>query len=357
MSTEEQSTTEQDATAAVAVVEPQAQASPPAPPVSTIVEATEENIARAAELLRAGEVVALPTETVYGLGADASNAEAVRKVFKLKGRPADHPVIVHLRDATQLEDYAREIPHSARRLAERFWPGPLTLILKRQPSVPDVITGGQDTVGLRVPSHPITQALLAAFGGALAAPSANKFGRISPTRAAHVAQDFGAHAPMILDGDATTIGIESTIVDLSGERPALLRPGSISAAAIEEVLGEPLAQMNADSPRASGTLEKHYAPRAALKIVKRVEMIDLLVGNRGRRVAVLAIEVNVPRLSPTLVRVLPAVANQYAQALYASLRELDATGADLILVEQPPQTPAWMAVNDRLARAANTSPR
>lgn len=323
----------------------------PPPPPSTIVGADEENIARAAEALRAGEVVAFPTETVYGLGADASNVEAVHKIFKLKGRPADHPVIVHLQSAAQLEQYASEIPQAARQLAEKFWPGPLTLILKRAATVPDVITGGQDTVGVRVPAHPVAQDLLRAFGSALAAPSANKFGRISPTRAAHIAQDFGAHAPMILDGDATPIGIESTIVDVSGDRPALLRPGSISAAAIEEVLGEPLARADETSPRASGTLEKHYAPRAALRLVKRTEMIDLLVGNRGRRVAVLALEVNVPRLSQTLVRVLPAIANQYAQSLYASLRELDATGADLILVELPPQTSGWTAINDRLARA------
>lgn len=314
-------------------------------------EANEENLARAAEILRAGEIVAFPTETVYGLGADALNADAVRKIFKLKRRPADHPVIVHLQNMAQLEQYVREIPQSAHQLAEKFWPGPLTLILKRAANVPDAVTGGQDTVGLRVPAHPVAQALLAAFGGALAAPSANKFGKISPTRAAHISRDFGFDAPMILDGDTPGVGIESTIVDLSGEQPALLRPGAIGAAAIEEVLGVPLAQPDQNSPRASGTLEKHYAPRAALRIVKRTEMIDLLVGNRGRRVAVLAIEVNMPRISPTLVRVLPAIAAQYAQSLYASLRELDATGADLILVEQPPQTASWAAVNDRLARA------
>jgi L-threonylcarbamoyladenylate synthase len=328
--------------------------SPPPPPPSTIVEASEENIAAAAERLRAGELVAFPTETVYGLGADAANADAVARIFKLKGRPAAHPVILHLRDASELARYARDIPATANLLAEKFWPGPLTLILKRSEAVSDAVTGGQDTVGLRVPAHPVAQALLAAFGGALAAPSANRFGRVSPTRAAHVTQDFVPNAPLILDGDASPIGIESTIVDLSGDHPRVLRPGAISQTAIEETLGAPLAWPDESAPRASGSLAKHYAPRAALRILKRTEMIDLLVGNRGRRVAVLALEVKMPRLAPALVRVLSASAPQYAQGFYAALRELDATGADLILVERPPQTPAWSAVNDRLMRAAHS---
>ncbi|HKO87746.1 MAG TPA: L-threonylcarbamoyladenylate synthase [Burkholderiales bacterium] len=346
MSSEEQAVPVAETDAVTAATTVEAVAIP-----STIVEASEANIARAVDALRAGEVVAFPTETVYGLGADAHNAEALRKIFKLKGRPADHPLILHMASAASMEQFAQEIPQAAHLLAERFWPGPLTLILKRAAGVSDAVTGGQDTVGLRVPAHPVAQQLLQAFGGALAAPSANKFGRVSPTQAAHVAQDFGPQAPMILDGDAAPVGIESTIVDVSGARPRMLRPGAIGAAAIEEVLGEPLAPPDENSPRVSGALEKHYAPRAALRVVKRVEMIDLLVGNRGRRVAVLAVEVKVPRLSPTLVRVLPAIATQYAQSLYASLRELDATGADLILVEQPPQTPSWTAVNDRLQRA------
>lgn len=322
---------------------------------STIVPADETHIADAVEVLRAGGLVAFPTETVYGLGADASNAEAVRKIFKLKGRPADHPIIVHLHDASQLEVYARNIPEAAHRLAQHFWPGPLTLVLKRAPTVPDAITGGQDTVGLRVPSHPVAHALLTAFGGAVAAPSANKFGRVSATQAAHIAMDFGVNAPMILDGDASTLGIESTIVDLSGGNAVLLRPGAIATAALEEVLGHALAQADAHSPRASGTLPKHYAPRAAVKLLKRVEMIDLLAGNRGRRIAVLALEVKMPRLAANLLRVAPAAAGQYAHELYANLRALDATGADLILIEQPPQSAAWAAVNDRLSRAARGS--
>jgi L-threonylcarbamoyladenylate synthase len=324
----------------------------PTSPPSTIVEPTEDNIARAAQLLAAGELVAFPTETVYGLGANAASTDAVRKIFKLKGRPADHPVIVHVSDATQLDRYARDIPAAARTLARHFWPGPLTLVLQRAEGVPDAVTGGQETVALRAPAHPVARALLAAFGSGIAAPSANRFGRISPTLAAHVAADFGANAPMILDGDAAQFGIESTIVDLTGTAPRLLRPGAITAAQIEEALGVPLAADIGDAPRAPGTLDKHYAPRAAVRLVNRVEMIDLLATARGKRVAVLALEVNVPRLAPALVRVAPAVAAQYAQTLYANLRALDATGADLILVERPPQSASWAAVNDRLRRAA-----
>lgn len=324
-------------------------------PPSSIIAPDDEGIARAVAALRAGELVAFPTETVYGLGADATNVEAVRRIFKLKGRPADHPVIVHIADAAQLDDFASDVPDVAHRLAERFWPGPLTLILKRAANVPDIVTGGQDTVGLRVPSHSVARALLTAFGGALAAPSANKFGRISPTTAAHVASDYGQHAPLILDGEAAGVGIESTILDLSGETPRVLRPGGISAAQLAEVLGEPPAEAGADAPRVPGSLDKHYAPKATLRLVKRVEMIEILAANRGRRVAVLALEVNVPRIAAHLVRVVPAVASQYAQNLYANLRALDATGADLILVEQPPQTAAWAAVNDRLKRAAQST--
>lgn len=323
-----------------------------APPSSSILAPTDESIMRAVAALRAGEVVSFPTETVYGLGADASNADAVRKIFKLKGRPADHPVIVHIEGLEQLDRYARDIPDVARQLAQRFWPGPLTLVLKRAINVSDLITGGQDTVGVRAPSHPVARALLSAFEGGIAAPSANKFGRISPTIAAHVAADFGTQAPIILDGEASSIGIESTIIDLSGEVPRLLRPGAITTTQLEEVLGRPLGMPNTDAPRTPGTLDKHYAPKAALRLVKRVEMIEALSSNRGRRVAVLALEVNVPRLAQHLVRVVPAVTAQYAHALYANLRALDATGADVILVEQPPQTVAWMAINDRLARAA-----
>ncbi|MCX7891337.1 MAG: L-threonylcarbamoyladenylate synthase [Burkholderiales bacterium] len=329
---------------------------PPPPEPPHIKVANDETIAEGAALLRAGELVAFPTETVYGLGADALNPDAVAKIFKAKGRPADHPVIVHLAAAEGVEAFAREIPDAARRLARQFWPGPLTLVLKRAERVPGVVTGGQDTVALRVPSHPVAQALLAAFGGGVAAPSANKFGRVSPTTAEHVGADFGTAIPLILDGGASPVGIESTIVDLSGEAPRLLRPGGVPVAAIEQVLGAALAPPGEAAPRAPGRHGTHYAPRAHVKLVRRREMIEIVGSHKGRRVAALALEVSLPRLAPALQRVVPAVAAQYAHELYASLRALDATGADVILVEQPPQTPAWAAVNDRLRRAAGAAP-
>jgi L-threonylcarbamoyladenylate synthase len=324
----------------------------PPPPPANIVAADEAGIARAAELLRAGDVVAFPTETVYGLGADAKNAAAVGRIYALKGRPAAHPVIVHLAGAARLDEWAVEIPDAARRLAGALWPGPLTLVLRRATGVPDAVTGGQDTVGLRVPAHPVAQALLAAFGDGIAAPSANKFGRVSPTLPEHVFADFALEVPLILDGGATNVGIESTIVDLSGERPRLLRPGGVPAAAIEELLGEPLAAADAAAPRAPGALPAHYAPKAHVKLVKRVQMLEMLSSHKGRRLGVLALEVKVPRLNPALQRVVPAVAAQYAHDLYAAMRALDAQNVDLILVETPPASPAWAAIHDRLARAA-----
>jgi L-threonylcarbamoyladenylate synthase len=337
---------------------PEAVPAPPAP--VNVVAADEAGIARAVELLRAGEVVAFPTETVYGLGADASNPDAVAKIYALKGRPSTHPVIVHLAGAERLDDWASDVPEGARRLAHAFWPGPLTLVLKRAPHVPDAVTGGQATVGLRVPSHPVAQALLAAFGGeaegrrfgGVAAPSANKFGRVSPTLAEHVFADFQLAVPLILDGGATAVGIESTIVDLSGERPRLLRPGGVAVAAIEEVLGAPLAAADESAPRAPGTLPAHYAPKAHVRLVKRVEMLEAIASHKGRRLGVLALEVKVPRLNPALQRVVPAIAAQYAHELYAAMRALDAQNVDLILVETPPGSPAWAAVHDRLGRAA-----
>jgi L-threonylcarbamoyladenylate synthase len=325
---------------------------PPPPAPVNIVAADEAGIARAAELLRAGEVVAFPTETVYGLGADAGNADAVARIYALKGRPSAHPVIVHLAAAGRLDEWAVDVPEGARRLAHAFWPGPLTLVLKRAPQVPDAVTGGQDTVGLRVPSHPVAQALLAAFGGGVAAPSANKFGRVSPTLAEHVFADFALAVPLILDGGATNVGIESTIVDLSGGGPRLLRPGGVAAAAIEEALGEPLAAADAAAPRAPGTLPSHYAPKAHVKLVKRVQMLETLSSHKGRRLGVLALEVKVPRLNAALQRVVPAIATQYAHDLYAAMRALDAQNVDVILVETPPASPAWAAIHDRLARAA-----
>uniref|UniRef100_UPI002FDD1BFD L-threonylcarbamoyladenylate synthase n=1 Tax=Pelomicrobium sp. TaxID=2815319 RepID=UPI002FDD1BFD len=212
----------------------------------------EREIAKAVDILRAGGLVAFPTETVYGLGADARNPEAVGKIFAAKGRPQHHPVIVHLAEAAQLEAWAVDIPDGARRLAERFWPGPLTLILRRGPGVPDAVTGGQDTVGLRVPAHPVAQALLQAFGGGIAAPSANRFGRLSPTTAQHVEAELDGAVDLILDGGACPVGIESTIVDCAGERPTLLRPGHIGREVLEEALGVRVEAPGPGAPRAPG---------------------------------------------------------------------------------------------------------
>ena len=317
------------------------------------------DVSRAAALLRAGELVAFPTETVYGLGADARNPFAIAKIFAAKGRPADHPLIVHLPDAAHLERWAVDIPEAARKLAAAFWPGPLTLILKRHPSVLDAVTGGQDTVGLRVPNHPLALQLLREFGGAngggLAAPSANRFGHVSPTTAAHVREELGDAVAMIIDGGACAVGIESTILDLSGGEPRILRPGMLDATAIGAVLGylpEFCGAQNA--PRVSGSLEAHYAPRTPLRLVAVAELAEAASQalGAGRRVAVLA-DQPVDLSNEDLVWC-PASADpaQFAHDLYARLRELDAMGCDLLLVAAPPVDEAWRAVTDRLRRAA-----
>lgn len=314
------------------------------------------DISKAVQILRAGGLVAFPTETVYGLGADASNPEAVAKIFAAKGRPRNHPVIVHLAQPSQLQQWARDIPEPALQLARRFWPGPLTLILKRGPGVPDTLTGGQDTVGLRVPSHPLALQLLAAFGGGIAAPSANRFGRISPTTASDVEAELGDEVDLILDGGPCPVGIESTIVDCSGPEPVLLRPGHVSAEDLEAALGRPLAQAGAGSPRAPGTLASHYAPATPLVLVSAASLVGLPVRAAGERVAVLA------RFAPAaeadhLVWVrAPDEPQAYARALYANLRLLDRSGCSVILVEEPPPEARWAAVRDRLLRAAGGVP-
>lgn len=301
--------------------------------------------------LRRGEAIGLPTETVYGLAADASRPEAVRRIFALKGRPADHPLIVHIAAAAQLEDWAREVPPAAWALAEAFWPGPLTLILRKQPQVPDEVTGGQPTVGLRCPAHPMALALLRAFGGGLAAPSANRFGRISPTTAAHVHEEFGNAVPVVLDGGECAVGIESTIVDLSGGVARILRPGQVSRAQLEAVIGAVADGADSDSPRASGTLEAHYAPRTPLLMLPRAALVEEARQQQafGKRVAVLALASLPPELDGLS---LPPEAGAYAHGLYASLRALDARGANLLLVERPPEGSGWLAVHDRLRRSA-----
>jgi L-threonylcarbamoyladenylate synthase len=327
---------------------------PPAPIIDAppAVLADEVGIAQAADVLRGGGLVAFPTETVYGLGADASNPAAVAKIFKAKGRPESHPLIVHIADVDELSKWARDVPETAKTLARAFWPGPLTIVLKRAAGVPDVVTGGQDTIALRVPAHPKALELLRAFDGGVAAPSANKFGRISPTQPDHVRLDLGREVDLVLDGGNCDVGIESTIVDLSGAHPVLLRPGRVSAVEMETLLGEPVLAPDAQSPRAPGSHESHYAPRAAMKIVpNRRDFTDELTAHRGRRIAILALEISVPRVPAPLQRVLVASAAEYSRHLYAKMRELDHTGADLILVEAPPKGGHWDSVWDRLRRA------
>lgn len=319
--------------------------------VDTVIPAAD--VERAAEALRRGLLVAFPTETVYGLGADAANAQAVARIFAAKGRPANHPLIVHLADAGALEQWARTVSDTARQLAAAFWPGPLTLILERAPGVLDAVTGGQDSVGLRVPSHPVAQALLRAFGGGIAGPSANRFGRVSPTTAQHVRDELGERVDLVLDGGACPVGIESTIVDLSGGTPILLRPGRITPQEIEAVIRVPLGRATAATPRASGTLAAHYAPQVPLRLVSG-GMLDAAVREASalHPVAVLARHARPGYSTATVWMVAPLDAAEYARLLYAGLRQLDRSGCARILVEAPPDTPDWAAVRDRLARAA-----
>ncbi len=312
----------------------------------------ESSVADAVAALTRGGLVAFPTETVYGLGGDARNPDAIARLYKVKGRPAKHPVIVHVVDIEEAGKWAREIAGPAMRLAKAFWPGPLTLVLNRAEGVLDSITGGQDTVALRVPKHPVALELLKSFGGGIAAPSANKFGRLSPTQAGHVLAELGKEVDVILDGGPSDVGIESTIVDCSGEGVAILRPGKITAAQIEAVVGVPLRTTDETTPRAPGGLPKHYSPKAKLHLLKRVGMIEALTTHKGKRIGALALEVAVSRLPQALQIIEPAVSAEYARSLYANLRKLDEAGADHILVEIPPETPSWAGVLDRLRRAA-----
>lgn len=315
---------------------------------------SREELEHAAAVLRGGGLVAFPTETVYGLGADASNPEALKKIYAAKGRPRNHPLIVHLASETQVAAWVEAMPEAARRLAQRFWPGPLTLILKRAPHVNALVTGGQDTIALRVPSHPVAQGLLAAFGGGIAAPSANRYGRVSATTAEHVREEFGAAVECVLDGGPSEVGIESTIVDVSGARPALLRPGSITARALEDALGVRLVPASAESPRAPGTLAKHYAPRTPLLLMEADLLLELAASmtRQGHKIAVLARSGLRPLASGVTWVAAPPDAPGFAHDLYANLRALDRAGCAAILVERPPLEPAWAAVHDRLSRAA-----
>ncbi len=290
-------------------------------------------------MLRAGGVIALPTETVYGLAADVTHTSAIERIYAIKGRPRDHPLIVHIGAVRDLETYAVDVPAAAHRLAARFWPGPLTMVLRKSASVPDIVSAGQPTVALRMVDHPLTLAILRVFGGAVAAPSANRFGRVSPTSAKHVRDDLGDDVDYIIDGGPCRVGVESTIVDLTGDVPAILRLGAIGASALADALGAPVVVRSGGPVRAPGTLPSHYAPRAELVLTESAA-VDAEAARRvaaGQRVAKLTLPDD------------PAAA---ARTLYASLRALDAEGNDAIVTALPADDEVHAAVRDRLLRAA-----
>jgi len=320
------------------------------------VVADDAAIDYAADLLRKGRLVAFPTETVYGLGADAANPEAVRRIFQVKGRPSNHPLIVHLGSPDQLDDWAVEVPEAARRLAARFWPGPLAMILNKKAEVPPEVTGGQQTVGLRVPDHPVALRLLRKFGGGIAAPSANRFCRISPTQALHVQEELGEDVDLILDGGPCEVGVESTIIDLSGPRPRLLRSGKITVPELERVLNAPLqlpSSVQEEGIRAPGMMAVHYAPSkpayrcSAEYIAEAVKQCT----RQKLHVGLLLYRETVPSSRRIHAVRMPEQPEAYARRLYSALRDLDHLRIDKILVEEPPEEEAWRAINDRLHKA------
>ncbi len=326
---------------------------------------SSEQIIAAARALEQGALAGFPTETVYGLGADAENVDAVANIYKTKGRPSNHPVIVHIAPEADIAYWVKDVPAAAQALINAFWPGPLTLILKRATQIPDAVSGGQDSIGIRCTSNPVAQALLRVFKngkGGIAAPSANKFGHVSPTTAAHVLEEFSAEVAngmiaAILDGGQSEVGIESTIVDMSRlatHGPVLLRPGHITLAQLEQVLGVPVGMPDQAAPRASGTLEAHYAPSTPVALVA-VDALDETITQlltAGKRVAVMAYEAHRETSGLQAWRQLNNDPVSYAHDLYADLRELDHVNADIILVEALPNTREWQGVSDRLRRAA-----
>lgn len=319
-----------------------------------VVRATQAELDAAVQALRDGELVAFPTETVYGLGAHAAHPAALNRVFELKGRPMSHPLIVHIDSARFLSRWAREIPPAAEKLAAAFWPGPLTLVLPRAYNVHPLVTGGQDTIAVRIPSHPMAQQLLTAFGGGIAAPSANRYGRVSPTRAEHVREEFGEQLRIVLDGGDCKVGLESTIVSCLGDTVRVLRPGSISTTQLRSVVGDVTAGPAADAPRVPGSSGAHYAPMTPLTIVYSEQIEDLAaeISAQGGRVAVLA------RRPPLRAHEFVTWINagtrpeNFGRDLYANLRALDRSACVRILVQSLPKDERWDAIRDRITRAA-----
>jgi L-threonylcarbamoyladenylate synthase len=319
-----------------------------------VLRASQVDIDAAVQALRDGDLVAFPTETVYGLGANAQNPAAVRRIFEAKGRPLSHPVIVHLDSPKFLHRWVSEVPAAAARLAERFWPGPMTLVMPRAANVHDIVTGGQDTVAIRVPSHPMAQQLLTAFGGGIAAPSANRYGRLSPTRAEHVRDELGDAVRMVLDGGESQIGLESTIVACEGDKVRLLRPGAVTASQLREVAPDLIVGADAFSARVPGSLPSHYAPTTPMSVVPsgEIDAQAAAASSGGTRIAVLA--QRLPLKSHAYVTWVNAGRRpeQYAHDLYANLRALDTAGCQQILVQDVPGGERWDAARDRLLRAA-----
>ena len=318
-----------------------------------IIDSSDHSLAGAAKALASGHLVGIPTETVYGLAADASNPEAVRSVFRAKERPADHPLIVHLAVDAELDTWAVNVPEQARKLADAFWPGPLTLIVERSGSVDPAVTGGLDSVALRTPSHPVAQRLLAIFGGGIVAPSANRFGRVSPTTANDVVEELGASIELVVDGGPCEIGVESTIVAWAGGEPVIARPGAIDADALSSVLGREVASLTDGQVRAPGTLPSHYAPSTPLDLCSVGEIPQRLARHRAEGAIV-----GVLSLAP-LDAGDAAVAwhsdgdlDLFARDLYRHLREADRLGLDVLIVAPPPATGIGAAIADRLQRAA-----
>lgn len=317
-------------------------------------------IEHATTLLKNGKLVAIPTETVYGLGADASNPSAVQKIYTVKGRPTTNPLIIHLPNPQAMGEWAIDIPKAAWQLAEIFWPGPLTLILKRHPSVLKLVTADQETVALRVPNHPITLNLLSRFAGGIAAPSANRYGRISPTTAAHVQESLGAEIDYILEGGPCTIGIESTIVSLVDSTPSILRQGIISAQNLSQVLGKSvLNQSEKNNIKVPGTHISHYAPRHSLYLLDKNALLKMAITltQEQKFFSVLSFSekpLDLYLLSHQWLQV-PLDPKEYGQRLYSNLHQLDKLNTQGILVEAPPDTPEWIAIRDRLQRASHAT--
>lgn len=325
-------------------------------------------IAEAARLLAQGELVAFPTETVYGLGADGLNSDAVARIFAAKGRPAWNPVILHVGDTASAMALTARWTDDAQRLADAFWPGPLTLVLPKRASVPDLATAGLDAVAVRVPSHPVALALLRAFGRPIAAPSANRFTQVSPTTAEHVIRSLGDRIACVLDGGGCEVGIESTVVDLAGAMPTILRPGMITPHQIENVLQRPVGRLSQHVPveqadtvgqRAPGMGARHYAPRADVWLFDRAQAAEVTAALAesphdiaGGPVVGLLMQARVSLPADGIVVAMPADPARYARALYAALHQADTAGARLVVIEQPPETDDWLAIRDRLTRAA-----